>query len=59
MGILSTQLTGSKLGLKGNTPSSRAGASNTSTIHSQDSLAASKLDLDGTTPLKYSDNLPE
>lgn len=59
MGILSTQLTGSKLSLKGNTPPLRPGASNTSTIHSQDSLAASNLDLDGTTPSKYSDNLPE
>jgi hypothetical protein len=59
MGILSTQLPGSKLGLKGQTPSQRAGAVNTSTIHSKNSLEVSKLDLDGTTPSKYSDNLPK
>lgn len=59
MGILSTQLEGSKLGLKGTTPAKRAGAINTSTIHSQDSLVASTLDLDGKTPSKYADNLPE
>ena len=59
MGILSTQLQGSKLGLKGQTPSLRQGASSSSTIHSTDALVKSTLDLDGTTPSKYSDNLPE
>lgn len=59
MGILSKQLPESKLGLKGQTPSQRAGALNTSTLHIKDSLEASKLDLDGTTPSKYSDNLPK
>ena len=59
MGILSTQLEGSKLGLKGTTPAQRAGATNTSTIHSKNALVASTLDLDGKTPSKYSDNLPE
>lgn len=59
MGILTSQLEGSKLGLKGKTPNTRQGAQNTSTIHSQDALAASVLDLDGNQPAKYTDNLPE
>jgi hypothetical protein len=59
MAILSTQLQGSKLSLKGNTPKKRDGALDTSTVHSVNSLAVSKLDLDGTTPPKYLDSLPK
>jgi hypothetical protein len=59
MGILSNQLTNSKLGLKGNKPAQRAGSLPSSTIHSKESLAKSTLDLDGNTPDKYTDSLPE
>ena len=67
MGILNTQLTGTALGLKGVTPPNRAGANPNSTLHNQSSInnnpaieqSPSDLDLDGVTPPKYSDNLPE
>lgn len=59
MGILTNQLPKSKLGLKGNTPANREGSLPTSTIHSKDSLVVSSLDLDGNTPNKYVDNLPQ
>lgn len=59
MGILTNQLQSSKLGLKGTTPATRSGALPTSTIHSQDALAVSTLDLDGNTPSKYTDSLPK
>jgi hypothetical protein len=59
MGILSNQLQSTKLGLKGVTPPTRPGALPTSTIHSQDALVVSTLDLDGNTPSKYTDSLPK
>jgi hypothetical protein len=67
MGILNTQLTGTALGLKGTTPNTRAGANPNSTLHFQSSInnipeieqSPSKLDLDGITPIKYSDVPPE
>ena len=67
MGILNNQLTGTALGLKGVTPPNRPGSNPNSTLHNQSSInnnpaieqSPSKLDLDGVTPSKYSDNLPE
>jgi hypothetical protein len=67
MGILNNQLTGTALGLKGVTPPTRPGANPNSTLHFQSSInnipeieqSPSKLDLDGVTPPRYSDNLPE
>lgn len=67
MGILNTQLTGTALGLKGVTPPTRPGANPNSTLHNQSSInnnpvidqSPSDLDLNGVTPSKYSDNLPE
>jgi len=64
-GILNTQLTGTRLGLKGVTPATRENALTTSQLHAQGSAPAalkpghSKYDLDGLTPDKYSDNTPE
>lgn len=66
MGILKTQLD-SKFGLKGQTPETRAGALKGSTLHYQSSInnkpaieqSPSELDLDGKTPSKYTDNLPQ
>jgi|11_taG_2_1085331.scaffolds.fasta_scaffold00033_120 hypothetical protein len=66
-GIINNQLTNSTLGLKGLTPSQRAGAKKTSTLHNQSSInnqpaieqSVSGLDLDGTTPDKYLDNPPQ
>ena len=59
--ILTNQLPGSDLGLKGQTPGIRAGAQETSTLHFQSSInnqpgieqLPSRLDLDGKTPAKY------
>ena len=59
MGILKNQLVQSLLGLKGVTPAQRAGANPSSKIHNLNSLKKSVLDLDATTPSKYSDNKPE
>ena len=59
MGILKNQLETSKLGLNGKTPEKRAGALETSTLHAPIEGQHSKFDLDGTTPKKYLDNLPE
>lgn len=67
MGIIDTQLAGSKLGLQGKTPSTRPGAKNDSTLHFQSSIndkpdieqSPSSLDLDGKTPGKYLDNPPK
>ena len=59
MGILGNQLEASKLGLKGKTPEKRAGALETSTLHSPIEGQHSKFDLNGETPKKYIDNLPE
>lgn len=64
-GILNTQLTGTRLGLKGTTPATRENALSTSQLHAQGAAPASVkpdhsiYDLDGQTPSKYSDNLPE
>ena len=63
MGILKNQL-GSNLGLKGETPATRAGALPTSELHAQGKPAELKsnhstLDLDGQTPDRYLDNKPE
>ena len=60
-GILTDQLQSSDLGLKGETPGIRAGALDSSTLHFESSInntpkidrPASKLDLDGKTPSKY------
>ena len=60
-GILADQLTNTDLGLKGQTPGTRAGALETSTLHNQSSInnkpeinrPASNLDLGGNTPAKY------
>ena len=65
-GILNNQLPNSTLGLQGQTPAIVPGANPTSNLHNQSSinnqpginLAPSSLDLDGTTPAKYLDNLP-
>lgn len=72
MGILKDQLPQSKLGLKGNTPATRAGAQKTSTMHYQSSInnnpaipqQPSSLDFDGAQPnipgkVPYMNNLPE
>lgn len=64
-GILNTQLTGTRLGLKGVTPATRENALPTSQLHAQGAAPASIqpdhsiYDLDGLTPEKYSNNLPE
>lgn len=66
-GILNNQLPSSILGLQGQTPSQRAGAKKTSTLHNQSSInnnpnieqSPSGLDLDGATPGKYLDNPPQ
>jgi hypothetical protein len=63
-GILNNQLPGSKLGLKGSTPSTREGALSTSQVHAQGANPSkmkaehSVYDLDGKTQPKYSDNPP-
>jgi len=65
-GIINNQLPNSNLGLKGVTPPQRNGAKGKSTLHYQSSLnnipaieqSPSRLDLDGVTPDKYSDNPP-
>lgn len=59
MGILDNQLKQSILGLKGDTPGKRAGASPASKLHNLKSLNKSVLDLDAKTPSKYIDNKPE
>lgn len=59
MTILKNQLEQTKLGLKGQTPKTRAGALETSTLHSEIKPENSIHDLDGSTPNKYTDNLPE
>lgn len=65
MGILKNQLQGSNLGFKGNTPAKRAGALPTSNLHAVNKGQASSLafdsehDLDGLTPKKYLDNIPQ
>ena len=66
MGLLDS-LPKSDLGLKGSTPNNIPSSKNTSTLHFQSSIndkpdieqSPSKLDLDGTTPAKYSDNPPK
>lgn len=66
-GILNTQLANSTLGLRGQTPPQREGASRLSNLHNQSSInnspvinqAPSNLDLDGLTPSKYLDNPPQ
>lgn len=66
MGLLDS-LPKSNLGLKGGTPNKVPSANPASTLHNQSSIndkpdieqSPSKLDLDGTTPKKYSDNLPK
>jgi hypothetical protein len=64
-GILNTQLTGTRLGFKGVTPATREDALTTSQLHAQGAAPASIkpdhsiYDLDGLTPEKYSNNLPE
>lgn len=63
-GILRNQLPGSNLGLRGNTPAQRAGASPNSQLHAQGQAPTtvqaghSVHDLDGSTPEKYLDNPP-
>ena len=64
MGILKNQLEQSSLGLKGETPATREGAQVTSQKHFRTRLKGqtaehSTLDLDGQTPDKYTDNLPQ
>lgn len=59
MGILNNQLQKSILGLKGETPGKRAGASPASKLHNLNSLSKSGLDLQAKTPSKYIDNKPE
>jgi len=64
MGILKNQLEQSSLGLKGSTPVKRKGALPTSQAHVRTKLKSqtaehSTLDLDGQTPEKYTDNLPQ
>ena len=64
---LLNKLTDSKLGLKGSTPIKRSGAQKGSTLHNQSSInsqpeipqSPSGLDLNGLTPDKYLDNLPQ
>ena len=66
MGLLDS-LPKSELGLKGSTPNNIPSSKNTSTLHFQSSIndkpdieqSPSKLDLDGATPSKYSDNPPK
>ena len=56
----------SNLGLKGAKPANIPSSKNTSTLHFQSSIndkpdikqSPSKLDLNGVTPPRYSDNLP-
>lgn len=57
MGLLD-KLPDSVFGLKGATPKAVPGASSNSTTHAPIEGISSKFDLDGTTPAKYSDNLP-
>lgn len=64
MGILKNQLTQSKHSLKGATPATREGALPGSQLHAQGKPTVMKAehsvhDLDGLTPSKYTDNLPE
>lgn len=63
MGILKDQLQNSTLGLKGQTPAKRAGASaDTTNVHvkgTKQTANHSNLDLDGTIPSQYIDNKPE
>jgi hypothetical protein len=67
MGILKDQLTQSKLGLKGSTPSTREGALPTSKLHAQGSAMLpnhSVHDFDGLAPntpgkVPYTANLPK
>lgn len=63
MGILKNQLQNSALGLKGKTPALRAGASaDTTNIHVKGTSQRanhSNLDLDGSLPQQYIDNLPQ
>lgn len=58
MGLIDS-LPNSSLGLKGKTPATRPGALQSSKIHNPDSFEPSRLDLDGSTPKKYTDNLPK
>ena len=66
MSILNDQLPNSTLGIQGQTPAKAPGANPASTLHNQSSinnqpginLVPSSLDLNGTTPPKYLDNLP-
>jgi len=64
MGLLDLLKT-SKLGLKGKTPPTRAGAKSTSQLHVQGTEKLtirpdeSNLDLDGKTPSRYLDNPPQ
>lgn len=66
MGLIDS-LPKSKLGLKGAKPANIPSSKNTSTLHFQSSIndkpdikqSPSKLDLNGVTPKKYSDNLPK
>jgi len=58
MGLLD-KLVDSVFGLKGTTPKVGPRASANSTTHAPIDGAHSKFDLDGATPVKYSDNLPK
>lgn len=66
MGLIDS-LSKSDLGLKGQTPANIPSSKNTSTLHFQSSItdkpdieqSPSRLDLDGATPNKYTDNLPK
>lgn len=66
MGLLNLLPT-SNLGYQGQTPQTLPGASNQSTLHYQSSINGnpnisrppSDLDLNGETPEKYTDNLPD
>ena len=65
--ILADQLTGSNLGLQGQTPPIQPGANPNSTRHYESSInnrpsierPPSELDLNGVTPPKYSDTFSE
>lgn len=67
MAILDTQLTNSRLGLKGIRPSNMPGTLRSSTLHSTSSINGipnseknpSELDLDGRRPAAYLDNPPK
>jgi len=67
MGILKDQLPESNLGLKGVKPPQRPGANQDSTLHYESSIndrpnitqRPSDLDLNGSKPAAYLDNLPE